>query len=94
MTKPVARRVIAGGCNARVFSQTTPTNLKSHTPRAGANHGAGFFTGTSLPHTLGWPLFSGRLGVHSAVTIERWFNDLNCPVRAIIGQLPVVRREL
>jgi hypothetical protein len=43
MTKPVARRVIAGGCNARVFSQTTPTNLKSHTPRAGANHGAGLF---------------------------------------------------
>jgi hypothetical protein len=41
MTKSAARRAIAGGCNARVFSQTTPMNLKSHTPRAGANPGAG-----------------------------------------------------
>jgi hypothetical protein len=45
MTKSAVRRAIAGGCNARVFSQTAPTNLKSlhHKPRAGANHGAGPF---------------------------------------------------
>ena len=45
MTKSAARRAIAGGCNARVSSQTAPTNLKSlqHKPRAGANHGAGLF---------------------------------------------------
>ena len=43
MTKSAARRAIAGGCNARVFNQTAPTNLKSHKPRAGANHGAGLF---------------------------------------------------
>jgi hypothetical protein len=41
MTKSAARRAIAGGRNARAFNQTTPTNLKSHTPRAGANPGAG-----------------------------------------------------
>jgi hypothetical protein len=41
MTKSAARRAIAGGCNARVFSQTAPTNFKS--PRAGAKHGAGPF---------------------------------------------------
>jgi hypothetical protein len=29
MTKSAPRRAIAGGCNARVFSQTAPTNLKS-----------------------------------------------------------------
>jgi hypothetical protein len=43
MTKSAARRTIAGGWNARVFSYTAPTNLKSHKPRAGANHGAGPF---------------------------------------------------
>jgi hypothetical protein len=45
MTKSAARRAIAGGCNACVFSQTTPTNLKSlpHKPRASANRGAGPF---------------------------------------------------
>ena len=45
MTKSAARRAIAGGCNARVFSQTAPTNLKSlhHKPRTSAKHGAGFF---------------------------------------------------
>jgi len=45
MTKSAARRAIAGGRNARVFSQTAPTNLKSlhHKPRAGAEHGAGPF---------------------------------------------------
>jgi len=45
MTKSADRRAIAGGCNARVFSQTAPTNLKSlhHKLRAGANHGAGLF---------------------------------------------------
>ena len=43
MTKSAARRAIAGSCNARVFNQTAPTNLKSHKPRAGANHGAGLF---------------------------------------------------
>jgi hypothetical protein len=45
MTKSAARRAIAGGCNARVFSQTAPTNLKSlnHKPRTSANHGAGPF---------------------------------------------------
>jgi hypothetical protein len=44
MTKSAARRAIAG-CDARVFSQTAPTNLKSqrHKPRAGATHGAGLF---------------------------------------------------
>ena len=44
MTKSAARRAIAGGCNARVFSQTAPTNFKSlpHKPRAGA-FGAGPF---------------------------------------------------
>jgi hypothetical protein len=41
MTKTAARRAIAGGCNARVFNQTAPTNLKSHKPRAGAEFGAG-----------------------------------------------------
>jgi hypothetical protein len=41
MTKSAARRAIAGGCNARAFSQTAPTNFKPHKPRAGANHGAG-----------------------------------------------------
>jgi hypothetical protein len=46
MTKSAARRAIAGGCNARVFSQTAPTNLKSPTnkPRASTNRGAGPFT--------------------------------------------------
>jgi len=45
MTKSAARRAIAGGCNARVFSQTAPTNFKSlpHKPRTGAKHGAGSF---------------------------------------------------
>ena len=43
MTKSAARRAIAGGCNARVFSQTAPTNLKPHKPRTGAKHGAGSF---------------------------------------------------
>jgi hypothetical protein len=45
MTKSAARRAIAGGCNARVFSQTAPTNFKSlhHKPRASANRGAGPF---------------------------------------------------
>ena len=44
MTKSAARRAIAGGCNARVFSRPAPTNLKSlnHKPRAGA-FGAGPF---------------------------------------------------
>ena len=43
MTKSAARRAIAGGCNARVFSQTASTNLKSPTnkPRAGVLFGAG-----------------------------------------------------
>ena len=45
MTKSAARRAIAGGRNARVFSQTVPTNLKSlhHKLRTSAKHGAGFF---------------------------------------------------
>ena len=45
MTKSVARRVIAGGRKARVFSQTVPTNLKSlpHKPTTGAEPGAGSF---------------------------------------------------
>jgi len=45
MTKSAARRAIAGGCNARVFSQAAPTNLKSlhQKPRTSANHGAGPF---------------------------------------------------
>jgi hypothetical protein len=45
MTKSAARRAIAGGCNARVFSQDAPTNLKSpnHKPRTRANRGAGPF---------------------------------------------------
>ena len=45
MTKSAARRAIAGGCNARAFSQTALTNFKSlhHKPRAGAKHGAGPF---------------------------------------------------
>ena len=45
MTKSAARRAIAGGCNARVFSQTAPTNFKSllHKPGASANRGAGPF---------------------------------------------------
>ena len=43
MTKCAARRAFAGGCNARSFSQTAPTNLKSYKPRAGAKHGAGRF---------------------------------------------------
>ena len=43
MTKSAARRAIAGGCNARVLSQTVPTNLKSlpHKPTTGAETGAG-----------------------------------------------------
>ena len=38
MTKSATRRAIAGGCNARVFSQAAPTNFKSlhHKPRASA----------------------------------------------------------
>jgi hypothetical protein len=45
MTKSAARRAIAGGRNARAFSQTAPTNLKSlpHKPRTSAKHGAGPF---------------------------------------------------
>ena len=44
MTKSAVRRAIAGGCNARVFSPTAPTNFKSlsHKPRAGP-FGAGPF---------------------------------------------------
>ena len=44
MTKSAARRAIAGGCNARVFSQAAQTNLKSlrHT-RASTEFGAGLF---------------------------------------------------
>ena len=43
MTKSADRRAIAGGCIARVFSQTAPTNFKSllHKPGASANRGAG-----------------------------------------------------
>ena len=33
MTKSAARRAIAGGCNARVFSQTAPTNFEIATPQ-------------------------------------------------------------
>jgi hypothetical protein len=46
MTKSAVGRAIAGGCNARVFSQAAPTNLKSPTnkPRAGTKHGAGPFS--------------------------------------------------
>jgi len=44
MTKSAARRAIAGGRNARVFSQTVPTNLKSlHHKPTGAERGAGSF---------------------------------------------------
>jgi hypothetical protein len=43
MTKSAAHLAIAGGCNARVFSQDAPTNLKSYKPRAGAHRGAGPF---------------------------------------------------
>jgi hypothetical protein len=45
MTKSAARRAIAGGCNACVFSQAAPTNFKSlhDKPRASANRGAGLF---------------------------------------------------
>jgi hypothetical protein len=45
MTKFAARRAIAGGCNARVFSQAAPTNLKSihHKPRTSATFGAGLY---------------------------------------------------
>jgi hypothetical protein len=45
MTKSAARRAIAGGCNAHVFNQIAPTNLKSlhHKPRASAKHSAGPF---------------------------------------------------
>ena len=45
MTKSATRRAIAGGCNARVFSQAAPTNFKSlhHKPRASADFGAGPF---------------------------------------------------
>jgi len=45
MTKSAARRAIAGGRNARVFSQTAPTNLKSlhHKLRTSAKQGAGSF---------------------------------------------------
>jgi hypothetical protein len=45
MTKFAARRAIAGGRKARVFSQTAPTNFKPlpHKPRTGAEHGAGPF---------------------------------------------------
>jgi hypothetical protein len=53
MTKFAARRAIAGGCNARVFSQTAPTNLKPHKPRAGAKYGAGpsIFRNTNVQGT-------------------------------------------
>jgi hypothetical protein len=45
MTKSAARRAIAGGCNARVFSQAAPTNFKSlpHKPRTSVAFGAGPF---------------------------------------------------
>ena len=45
MTKSATRRAIAGGCNARVFSQTAPTNFISlhHKPRTSAAFGAGPF---------------------------------------------------
>jgi hypothetical protein len=43
MTKSAARRAIAGGCNARVLSQTAPTNFKSDNLRAGVVFGAGPF---------------------------------------------------
>ena len=45
MTKSAARRAIAGGCKARVFSQAAPTNLKSlpHKPTTGVTFGAGLF---------------------------------------------------
>jgi hypothetical protein len=45
MTKFAARRAIAGGCNACVFNQAAPTNLKSlhRKSRASANRGAGPF---------------------------------------------------
>jgi hypothetical protein len=44
MTKSAARRAIAGGCNARVFSQTAPMTSSLPTKlRAGANQGAGPF---------------------------------------------------
>jgi hypothetical protein len=44
MTKSAARRAIAGGCNARVFSQTAPMTSSLPTElRAGANQGAGPF---------------------------------------------------
>jgi hypothetical protein len=43
MTKSAARRAIAGGCNARVFSQAAQTKSLNHKPRAGAKHGAGPF---------------------------------------------------
>jgi hypothetical protein len=53
MTKSAVRRAIAGGCNARVFSQTAPTNFKSHKSGAGANRGAGpsIFRNTNVQRT-------------------------------------------
>jgi hypothetical protein len=44
MTKFAARRAIAGGCNARVFNQAAPTNLKSlHHKHGWRRFGAGLF---------------------------------------------------
>ena len=45
MTTTAARRAIAGGCNACVFSQTALTIFKSlhHNPRTSAAFGAGPF---------------------------------------------------
>jgi hypothetical protein len=44
MTKSAARRAIAGGRNARVFSQTAPMTSPLRTKlRAGADQGAGPF---------------------------------------------------
>jgi hypothetical protein len=40
MTKSADRRAIAGGCNARVFSQAAQTKSLNHKPRASANRGA------------------------------------------------------
>jgi hypothetical protein len=61
MTKSAACRAIAGGCNARVFSQTAPMTSSLQTKlRAGADQGAGPFIYSRIDEAETKPLDKPR----------------------------------
>jgi hypothetical protein len=74
MTKSAARRAIAGGCNARVFSQTAPMTSSLQTKlRAGADQGAGPFIYSRIDEAETKPLDKPRgLRADGAAAFLEW----------------------